>query len=404
MRRVVLAGVLGAAMVAPVAPAYAAGSVDYEGLRIPVPAGWQVQHVGPKTCVRFDRHIIYLGSAPANQICPPHVVGRTEAMQVEPLTEQTDAFVSGLLDWTQDRFAGDKVARVPAGGLAGVTARNVAGREMRIAVPDTGTLITGSYGSDPTRLEQVLHGITTVPVRKRPAIRSDDRQLRRWTAGRGFDTCAAPSLKAMKAWRKAFVAANIYIGGAARACPDGNLSPSWVKQVRAMGWRLIPTYVGLQAPCTHFTSKFTAKRAATEGRTSAEFAVRRAKALGIPKHTPIYFDMEAYNSKNATCRKAVLTFFDAWTRRLKKMKYASGIYSSVGSGIRDLGNAKGIAKPSSIWFAHWDKKASVRGDRYLSNEWWPGHQRIKQHRGDHNEKHGGVTLNIDSDAVDGLVY
>jgi hypothetical protein len=39
----------------------------------------------------------------------------------------------------------------------------------------------------------------------------------------------------------------------------------------------------------------------------------------------------------------------------------------------------------------------------MRDEWWADHRRIKQFRGDHVEKHGGVKLKIDSDAVDGYV-
>src|SRR5215471_12966187 len=68
--------------------------------------------------------------------------------------------------------------------------------------------------------------------------------------GDAFDTCEAPSLSDMSAWlNSSFVSINIYIGGANRACGNGNLSSSWVSSVEAVGWKLIPTYVGLQAPC-----------------------------------------------------------------------------------------------------------------------------------------------------------
>src|SRR5438445_12869536 len=69
--------------------------------------------------------------------------------------------------------------------------------------------------------------------------------------GEGFDTCHAPSVKTMAAWWKSspYRAIGIYIGGPNRACGDGNLSNSWVHSVNAMGWHLVPIYVGQQAPC-----------------------------------------------------------------------------------------------------------------------------------------------------------
>jgi hypothetical protein len=164
----------------------------------------------------------------------------------------------------------------------------------------------------------------------------------------------------MRAWRPVYRIANIYIGGATRSCSDGNLSKAWITRVRRMGYRLIPTYVGLQAPCSRYRRHFTACGAARMGAASADSAVRRARALGIGRRAPIYFDMEAYRSRKRWCRVAVLRFLHNWSRRLRVHHYTPGGYSSVASGIRDLGRAQGISKPSAIWFAHWDRRASTK--------------------------------------------
>lgn len=222
--------------------------------------------------------------------------------------------------------------------------------------------------------------------------------------GPAFDTCTAPSLRAMRAWRHAFVAANIYIGGASRACANTNLTAAWVQTVRQMGWRLIPTYVGLQAPCNRFPDEIDPDRAQQQGWESALDAVAQARALGLPEGAPIYFDMEAYSIHDAVCRDVVLTFLDAWTQMLHYQGYVSGVYSSVRSGIRDLVEAVGINEPDAVWFAHWDRDPNVYHDSYLTDDRWWRRRRIKQYRGAHNERHGGVKLNIDSDHVDGYVY
>ena len=49
----------------------------------------------------------------------------------------------------------------------------------------------------------------------------------------GFDTCTAPSLAAMKAWKAKYSAVAVYIGGAEMGCSYGNLSRSWVSWPRA---------------------------------------------------------------------------------------------------------------------------------------------------------------------------
>lgn len=221
--------------------------------------------------------------------------------------------------------------------------------------------------------------------------------------GDGFDACTAPSKRAMRAWRNSFTAANIYIGGAARACADGNLSKSWVRAVKKMGWKLIPTYVGLQAPCNPFSAKIDPGRARAQGRDSANDAISEARSFGLSTGAPLYFDMEGYNSGDAGCRTAVRKFLDGWTDRLHERDYISGVYGSVSSTVVDLAHAKHITKPDGIWFAHWDGKANTTSP-YMSSSWWPGRQRIKQYRGAHTETHGGVRLSIDSNRVDGFVY
>jgi hypothetical protein len=385
--RGLLAGLLGALVLTP-SPANAdTTTVDYQGLRIAVPAGWPVYRIGPKSpeCVRFDRHAVYLGPAAPEQVCPAHAVGRTEAIHVEPLSEQTRSFIP------------EGLPRTYAGGLPGMTVRDTGAHEFRIALPGVEAMITGSYGADERAVERVLGGITPIDGHSNER-RSGLPTRHRWVTGAGFDTCEAPSLPAMRAWREDFVATNVYIGGVARACPNRRLSREWVSAVRDMGWRLIPTYVGPQAPCTRYQSRFTRHDAARQGRRSAEDAVRRARALGLPRHTPLYFDMEAYGRR---CRRSVLRFLDAWTKRVRARHYVSGVYGSLGSGIADLGRATGISKPQTVWFAHWDRDDGLDGD--LPERWWPGHRRIKQYRGDHVEKHGGYRLAVDSDAVDGYV-
>jgi len=225
----------------------------------------------------------------------------------------------------------------------------------------------------------------------------------------GFDTCTAPSLPAMQAWRSAYSVVGIYIGGLNRACDQSNLSVPWVRQVRAMGWLLIPTYVGLQPPCDHFSAKIDPKRAAAEATGAANSAVAHALALGLRRGAPIYFDMEGYKSKRPRCRNAVLTFLDAWTRQLHARHFVSGVYSSAGSGVEDLGNTGAVAghtlaEPDSIWFALWDGHGNLLGSPYMLSSWWPQHRRIKQFRGGRWQKHGRFRLNIDRDWVFGAVY
>ncbi|HEX6527191.1 MAG TPA: glycoside hydrolase domain-containing protein [Streptosporangiaceae bacterium] len=224
----------------------------------------------------------------------------------------------------------------------------------------------------------------------------------------GFDTCTAPSLQAMGAWRARFSATAIYIGGQEMACDYGNLSAAWVRQVKALGWSLLPTYVGPQAPCNNFSVKVDLKRAAAQGRQNAQWAVQDAATFGLGKGSPIYYDMEAYDNSKPRCATAVLTFLDAWTRQLNAEGYVSGVYSSAGSGVIDLVNntkvaGHRLAEPQAIWFALWDNASDLNGTPYLPRAMWPDLHRSKQFAGSHWLTIRHITLNIDSDLVDGAV-
>ncbi len=220
----------------------------------------------------------------------------------------------------------------------------------------------------------------------------------------GFDTCAAPSLSAMKAWRAKYAATAIYIGGQMMGCSQGNLSAGWVQQAKAMGWALLPTYVGLQAPCDTFSGKINAKQAASQGNTAASQAVASANSYGLGKGSPIYYDMEAYDRTNGGCRTAVLTFLDAWTRQLESMGYVPGVYSSADAAIKDLQTTTTIAghplaEPKAVWIALWDNAADLDGTPYVSSAVWPSSGRSKQYQGNKTVEVGGIPLVIDADMV-----
>jgi Domain of unknown function (DUF1906) len=222
----------------------------------------------------------------------------------------------------------------------------------------------------------------------------------------GFDACTAPSQNAMKAWKAKYSAIGIYIGGQNMACDYGNLSAAWVKAVHAMGWSLLPIYVGLQAPCNSF-QKISTKTPATQGAQAADTAIGDAASFGLGKGSPIYFDMESYNNANASCKSTVLQFLDAWTKEIHAKGYVSGVYSSASTGITDLATTTTVSghalnQPDALWFALWDKKNNLTGTPYLASTKWAA-DRVKQYQGNQNVKVGSYTLNIDADWVGGAV-
>jgi hypothetical protein len=220
----------------------------------------------------------------------------------------------------------------------------------------------------------------------------------------GFDTCTAPPTSTMGAWRSRYAAVGVYIGGANAACAHGNLSAGWVQTVASMGWGVLPTYVGPQAPCWGGSGVLiNPGSAAAEGRAAASDAISDARALGLAAGSPIYYDLEAYNG-GTSCTDAVLGFVGAWDRQVKAAGYLTGVYSSQASGITDLQTAAvnktpGFTPPDAIWIALWDGDPSL-SDGSLT---WPLFDRTKQYEGNVNQTIGGITLNIDQDNAGGPV-
>ena len=174
------------------------------------------------------------------------------------------------------------------------------------------------------------------------------------------------------------------------------------RQTEAMGWSLMPTFVGLQAPCDSFSGKINAKRAAAQGTAAANQAIADAQAYGLGPGSPVYYDMEAYDHTKSACRTAVLTFLDAWTRQLRAGGYVSGVYSSADAAIIDLQSTATIAghslaEPQAIWFALWDNASNLTGAPYVTSSVWPVNSRSKQYAGGHMVKVGGISLDIDAD-------
>ena len=125
-----------------------------------------------------------------------------------------------------------------------------------------------------------------------------------------FDSCSAPSLAVMRAWRRAFAAAAIYIGGAEAGCAQPNLTAAWVTGATRLGYAL---HAHLRRPAgalLRYPVRIRPSRAAAQGTAAAADAIQQARALGMGRGTPIYYDLEAYDGRNAGCRAAALTFLD----------------------------------------------------------------------------------------------
>src|SRR2546423_3091506 len=254
---------------------------------------------------------------------------------------------------------------------------------------------------------RIAVGVVLVGTLVASASRASPQRDASLYSGPGFDTCSAPSLATMQSWLSSpYRAVGIYLGGINRACPDGNLSASWTASVVSSGWNLLPLYVGLQAPCISKPglALINPSTAGADGTAAADDAVARAASFGLAAGSPLYFDMEAYNTNSPACTQAVQAFLGGWVTRVKGRGYLAGVYGSAASTIRDLIPSAGTATgPDAVWIANWNHQQTVFGDPYVPDSYWPSHQRIHQHTGGHIETYAGVRINIDSNTVDGPV-
>ena len=239
--------------------------------------------------------------------------------------------------------------------------------------------------------------------------------------GYGFDQCLAPTQKAMNRWLKTspFLAVGIYISGTSRACREQpNLTPEWVSAQLAKGWRLLPITLGPQASCQPRFPRYdddvkidptpgadkAYAAAYAQGLAEASTTVTDAQALGIVAGSTLWYDLEGFDHDKTHCRESALRFLSGWTTRLHELGYVSGVYSSVGSGIKALDDARVmrpglIVLPDRIWLARWDGVANTSSSYIREDGWRPG-GRMKQYQGGHNETWGGVTINIDRNYLD----
>ena len=149
---IVLALIPAASQAAP-----ATKAVAFHGYRVSVPANWPVYRLAaaPGTCVRFNRHAVYLGHPSAQQSCAGQPVGRTEAILIQPL--------------------GSRASQV----LPASTATAAAGRGAEAQIVDRAhrVLVTATWNRRPAVIRRALDlaslaGAVRTAVAQRPPRRS----------------------------------------------------------------------------------------------------------------------------------------------------------------------------------------------------------------------------------------
>ena len=359
--------------------------VAYRGYTFTVPRTWRVIRLAahPHSCVRFDRHVLYLGTPGQNQDCPSALIGTTEALLVQPAAARATAAAT----------------MYPVDRLIKVTSARI--------------MVTATYSTDRALVDRILASASLrVPVRGTRRIAASPDLPSHATArmasaratvpasatdftGKGFDACTAPSAGTMATWLRLspYRAVGIYIGGSDRACAQHALTASWVSQQQAAGWHFMPIYVGPQAGFGEINA------APSQAVNAAQDAVSQARQLGFGPGTLLYYDMEAYPGR---LNGQVLRFLTSWTNELHTLGYSSGVYSNSLSGIQALASNytnAAVTMPDVIYDALWNGAANTL-DPLLSSTQWAGHRRVHQYQGGQNVTYGGDTVNIDKDYLD----
>lgn len=404
-------------------------TINYHGYEFQVPASWPVYDLtaDPSRCVLFNQHAVYLGTPGTAQHCPTRAYGRTEAVLVQPEQSTIPAGTTELGSDTAS-FSG------------ALSTNETVGHTVRFAAPGPGVQVTATYGNDASQIRSILAGAkmtakTTAkaPTFSAPALASGASSAATGSGsakakaktkaatsgstasglsgeqaqGLGIDTCTVPSAATMSDWLASpYRVISTYLGGANWACTYGDFTTSWVGQVAAEGWQFIPIWVGPQASCTKLTNTtiIDPANAEAQGEAEAASAVAAAEQFGYGAGTPIYYDMESYDTTIAGCSQATLTFLGGWTAGLHAAGYLSGVYSSAATGIADLASQytnTSYTSPDDVWFADWNTNP-VLVNPYAPTTDWPN-AIMHQYYGDHNETWGGDTLEVDSDVVNAAV-
>jgi hypothetical protein len=254
-----------------------------------------------------------------------------------------------------------------------------------------------------------------------PAAVAENRVTPGNFTGFGFDQCETQSQRKMDRWltHSPFFAVAVYFSGASRACRDQpNLTRKWISTQLSRGWRVLPIALGPQAGCHPKYPRHGDdpkidqspgadggyRKAREMGAAEARKSVRDAEALGITKRSTLWYDLEGFDITNRHCRESALRFLSSWVSNVKRLGYATGVYSSASSGIKMLDDARikqtpGIVLPGYIWIARWDGVANT-STSHISEKGWQPHRRMKQYRGPHDATYGGVTINIDRNFLD----
>jgi len=129
-----------------------AWKVDRFGaMKLDAPASWPVHDLSKDShlCVRFDVNAVYLGSQGPQPDCPARLLGRTDAVQVQPLNATA---TENLLP---------AASMVNAQGQTYQVQPDSSTTRMVVAVfPKLGVVVTASFQRDPSVAQRIIDSVS----------------------------------------------------------------------------------------------------------------------------------------------------------------------------------------------------------------------------------------------------
>ena len=240
--------------------------------------------------------------------------------------------------------------------------------------------------------------------------------------GLGFDQCHAPEQYKMDAWLAAspFRAVGIYISGASRGCRDQpNLTPTWISTQLANGWRLLPITLGPQANCHPRVPALRQRPGDQRASSTSRASTPRRPARAPPRRRP----RSPRRRRSGSCRAARCGTTSRGTTSPTPRAASPRCGSSAPgpssctrwatSPASTPAPARASSRsttpgccgracsrcPTRSGSRGGTARPTPRRPTSATDGWRPG-GRMKQFQGGHNEKWGGVTINIDRNYLD----
>ena len=226
--------------------------------------------------------------------------------------------------------------------------------------------------------------------------------------GEGFDTASPPPTADMTDWwtTTPYSGLGIYLGGE----NSGGINPghNYIASIMTTGYAVWLYWVGPQSACVnqahlaHFSND--PGTAQSQGEAEADAAVAAATATGFGS-VYIVYDLEGYDTNNATCVTAAASFINGFQFEVHNVDGRHGaVYgSSCASDLDNLVNHSNV--PEAIFPASGDAHFATTPIECIANNHWDHNQRIHQWSGGTRTRFfpgdSGPSISLDEDCADG---